>query len=165
MIVILGAMWFASAIRARDEANAAGESRTAETTRQTDDTIAVPGGEQMLAVVTNPNLRGVDVEYAGMIMSFNPSMHVPNWVSWELTESETTYHAKRFNKFMADESVEGCAETWDYNYSGYDRGHMAPAGDMKWSDEAMRQTFYLTNICPQMKSLNTGAWKRLEEKC
>lgn len=78
MIVILGAMWFASAIRARDEANAAGESRTAETTRQTDDTIAVPGGEQMLAVVTNPNLRGVDVEYAGMIMSFNPSMHVPN---------------------------------------------------------------------------------------
>ncbi len=165
MIVILGAMWFASAIRARDEANAAGESRTAETTRQTDDTIAVPGGEQMLAVVTNPNLRGVDVEYAGMIMSFNPSMHVPNWVSWELTESETTGHAKRFNKFMADESVEGCAETWDYNYSGYDRGHMAPAGDMKWSDEAMRQSFFLTNICPQMKSLNTGAWKRLEEKC
>lgn len=42
---------------------------------------------------------------------------------------------------------------------------MAPAGDMKWSDEAMRQTFFLTNICPQMKSLNTGAWKRLEEKC
>ena len=42
---------------------------------------------------------------------------------------------------------------------------MAPAGDMKWSDEAMRHTFYLTNICPQMKSLNTGAWKRLEEKC
>lgn len=164
MIVVLGAMWFASAIRARDEANAAPDGNQTTTTG-TCATTAISDSREMLAVVTNPKLRSVDVEYEGMNLSFNPSMHLPNWVSWELTESETGGPAKRFNKFMADESVEGCAETWDYNYSGYDRGHMAPAGDMKWSEEAMRQTFYLTNICPQMKSLNTGAWKRLEEKC
>ena len=45
------------------------------------------------------------------------------------------------------------------------RGHMAPAGDMKWSETAMQQSFYMTNICPQNNDLNSGAWMRLEEKC
>lgn len=162
MIVAIGAIWFASAIRARDEANATSEETGTERTYRP---VATASGEEMLAVATNPQLPGIDVAYEGMILSFNPMMHVPNWVSWELTADETSGHAERYDKFMTDESVEGCAEPWDYSYSGYDRGHMAPAGDMKWSDEAMRHTFYLTNICPQMKSLNTGAWKRLEEKC
>ena len=39
---------------------------------------------------------------------------------------------------------------------------MAPAGDMKWDEEAMRESFYMTNICPQVKALNTGAWNMLE---
>lgn len=119
----------------------------------------------LLSVRTNSRLSSQDVEYEGFNMSFNPAFHVPNWVAWELTAEETFGSAPRYNKFSADPSVEGSAEKWDYNYSGYDRGHMAPAGDMKWSADAMRQTFYMTNICPQAKSLNTGAWKRLEEKC
>lgn len=119
----------------------------------------------LLSVRTNPRLKSQEIEYEGFNMSFNPEAHEPNWVAWELTAQETTGSIPRYNKFSADPSVEGSAEKWDYNYSGYDRGHMAPAGDMKWSEEAMRQTFYMTNICPQAKSLNTGAWKRLEEKC
>lgn len=119
----------------------------------------------LMAVKTNPQMKSVDIKYKGMDVSFNPEHHIPNWVSWELAENETTGDVSRTNKFSSDPDVEGCAESWDYNYSGYDRGHMAPAGDMKWDNESMDETFYMTNICPQVKSLNTGSWKRLEEKC
>lgn len=69
----------------------------------------------------------------------------------------------RDENFRGDDNVVGSAEQWDYSYSGYDRGHMAPAGDMKWSKKAMDESFFMTNMCPQAKTLNTGAWKRLEE--
>lgn len=105
------------------------------------------------------------LEYAGMTVSFNPQWHTPNWVAWELTADETEGIENRSNKFVTDPAVAACATTNDYRNSGYDRGHMAPAGDMKWSREAMDETFYLTNICPQDKKLNTGTWKKIEEKC
>ena len=51
----------------------------------------------------------------------------------------------------------------DYSNSGWDRGHMAPAGDMKWSEKAMYESHYLSNVCPQNKELNGGLWHRLEQ--
>lgn len=119
----------------------------------------------LLEVTTAKGVPSVEKSYMGMDLSFNPKAHIPNWVAWELTADETNGTNPRTNSFQADESVEGCADTWDYSYSGYDRGHMAPAGDMKWDADAMAQTFLLTNICPQAKELNTGAWRTLEEKC
>lgn len=121
--------------------------------------------DSLLRVATNPRLPQKILQYEGMMVSFNPDMHQPNWVSWELTADEAQGTTPRYDKFISDDTVPGCAEPYDYLYSGYDRGHMAPAGDMKWSTEAMRHTFYMTNICPQAKALNTGAWKRLEQKC
>lgn len=114
--------------------------------------------------VTAPGTPEQIVRYSGMTVSFNPSLHIPNWVAWELTADEANGTEPRAQKFIADEDVAGCADPWDYSYSGYDRGHMAPAADMKWSAEAMRQSFYMTNICPQAKALNSGAWRKLEEK-
>lgn len=105
------------------------------------------------------------VNYEGFTLSFNSNMHVPNWVVWELTGEEVAGTFPRKDNFRGDDNVKGSAEKWDYSYSGYDRGHMAPAADMKWSKKAMDESFYMTNMCPQAKSLNTGAWKRLEEKC
>lgn len=119
----------------------------------------------LMAVKTNPSLPSQEKSYTGMDLSFNPRLHVPNWVSWELTADEINGSVARKDKFVSDPDIEGCSETWDYSYSGYDRGHMAPAGDMKWSAKAMEETFYLSNICPQVHSLNSGAWKKLEEKC
>lgn len=119
----------------------------------------------LMSVKTNPAQKEILREYKGMDLSFNPECHIPNWVSWELTADETDGEASRSNKFVADPDIPQSAETWDYSYSGYDRGHMAPAGDMRWDKEAMSQTFYMTNICPQVKTLNAGSWKRLEEKC
>ena len=121
--------------------------------------------EELMKVITNPTLDTIPLSYKAMEVSFNPAMHQPNWVAWELTSDETYGTIKRDSQFYADESVDGCAKPYDYSYSGYDRGHMAPAGDMKWDADAMRETFCLVNICPQAKVLNTGTWKRLEEKC
>lgn len=119
----------------------------------------------LMAVVTNPSVPSQFKSYTGMDLSFNSICHIPNWVSWELTADETTGDVSRTNKFYNDPEIEGCPDSWDYSYSGYDRGHMAPAGDMKWDSKAMEETFFLSNICPQVKSLNTGSWKNLEEKC
>lgn len=117
------------------------------------------------AVVTNPALPEEILEYSGMTVSFNAQTHQPNWVAWELLGSETRGLHARENQFDVDENVEGCAAPSDYTRSGFDRGHMAPAGDMKWSRTSMRESFLMTNICPQAGELNRGAWQKLEEKC
>lgn len=117
-----------------------------------------------LLIVREPEkMKSQQVTYSGFNLSFNTKMHIPNWVAWELTADETDGSEPRYNTFTEDPDVAGCAETYDYSRSGYDRGHMAPAADMKWSQQSMRESFYLTNICPQAKELNTGAWRTLEE--
>lgn len=103
-------------------------------------------------------------DYVGFKVSFNKSTRVPNWVGWELLRSETDGAISRSNKFWEDEQVEGCASLQDYRGSGYDRGHMCPAADQKWSAKAMADCFVLTNMAPQAHALNGGAWKTLEEK-
>ncbi len=97
-------------------------------------------------------------------VGYNLDRHIPNWVAYELTAKETIGEETRTNKFMPDPLVQGNpVVTQDYSNSGYDRGHMAPAADMKWSEQAMRESFYMTNICPQNHSNNAGDWKDLEE--
>ncbi len=120
---------------------------------------------ELLSVTMPEEVNSIMCQYKGMNLSFNPRFGIPNWVAWELTADEATGEEPRSNKFYADPDVESCPEPYEYNYSGYDRGHMAPAGDMKWSPQAMAESFCMTNICPQAKKLNTGAWKRLETKC
>lgn len=100
----------------------------------------------------------------GYTVSYNSHWKLPNWVSYELLRSELQGEAARSNRFVTDTEVKGTpADTRDYTHSGYDRGHMAPAGDMKWSERAMDESFLLSNICPQSPGLNRGRWKELEE--
>ena len=101
----------------------------------------------------------------GYTVSYNAYYKTPNWVGWELTRKETKGKNVRINRFSPDPDLpEPRVEHADYTHSGYDRGHMAPAGDMKWSLKAMRESFYLSNICPQKPGLNRGVWKDLEEQ-
>lgn len=104
------------------------------------------------------------VEYEGFTVSFNPSNKTPNWVAWELLETEAEGVSGRSNNFWQDDRVENCPTTRDYSYSGWDRGHMCPAADQKWSRKAMEDCFVLTNIAPQDHALNAGAWQTLEKK-
>lgn len=104
------------------------------------------------------------IEHTGYIVSYNHDWLIPNWVAYELTRQETFGDIQREKKFAPDPMVKGLPVMHqDYSNSGYDRGHMAPAGDMKWSEQAMKESFYMTNICPQNHNNNAGDWKDLEE--
>ena len=67
--------------------------------------------------------------------------------------------------FREDRRVKGrVVKPSDYTRSGYDRGHMAPAADFDWNQDAQNSTFLMSNIMPQTPSLNRGIWKILESK-
>ncbi|MBM6993357.1 MAG: DNA/RNA non-specific endonuclease [Prevotella sp.] len=100
--------------------------------------------------------------------SFNHQTLMPNWVAWKLIRDHTYgSHQRSSVKFSEDYDVDASyrVNTFDYNRSGYDRGHMCPAGDNKWDSQTMAQCFLMTNICPQGHNLNSGDWNDLEIKC
>ena len=99
-------------------------------------------------------------------VSYNPATRCPNWVAWKLTADHADGDVKRTSRFYEDQEVPAPRATpADYKGSGWSRGHMCPAGDNKWSWEAMQQTFALTNVCPQDAGLNSGLWNSLEMDC
>lgn len=107
------------------------------------------------------------IAHTGFTLSFNRETLCPNWVAWELTAHEAKSQGSRGNNFQPDPQLPPQQQVVhsDYTRSGYDRGHMCPAGDMKWSSTAQRDCFLMSNICPQNGKLNSGAWKKLEESC
>ena len=128
--------------------------------------VLVPdvAGSDLESVKVPRDVDNMKVVYKGFTVYFNSKCHVPNCVVYELTGKETSGKVPRYKNFLVDEQVYGCAEPQDYTHSGYTRGHMAPAADMKWDRDAMKESFYMTNICPQKSSLNSGGWSKLEDK-
>lgn len=154
VIIVLVVAWLISTARSNSaETNGGG--------------LRMPPGTSLEEVTTNSEMPEWLIRYQGFTVSFNSETHQPNWVAWELLASETDGETAREKSsgFAADPNAPGCARPADYTRSGYDRGHMAPAGDMKWSAPTMNQSFLMTNICPQAGELNRGTWKKLEEKC
>lgn len=106
------------------------------------------------------------IRHEGYTVSYNSDFKIANWVAWDLTKEEAqSKKAVRTNNFVPDPEAKGAtAYDEDYKGTGFDRGHLAPAADMKWSAKAMRESFYFSNICPQNKNLNKGVWNSLEQK-
>lgn len=106
------------------------------------------------------------LHHKGYVVSYNSEWKIPNWVAWELTGTETKAKIPREDSFCEDPDFKGAQATLDdYRGSGYSRGHMAPAADMRWDRQAMEECFYLTNMCPQNSSFNSGNWGALERQC
>lgn len=101
------------------------------------------------------------------IISYNTDYLCPNYVCWTLDADRIAGSVGRTDNFHADPVLAGksAVEKADYNGSGYDRGHLCPAGDNKNSEVAMDESFCMTNVCPQNQSLNRGAWNELEQFC
>lgn len=124
-----------------------------------------PGHYTDLETVTLPKKLAEQIkEYTGFTVSFNMDNGTPNYVAWELLGDEVQTDIDRTDNFWQDTEIIGCPTTKDYTGSGYDRGHMCPAADQKWSQQAMLDCFVMANMCPQDHKLNAGAWNTLESK-
>lgn len=104
--------------------------------------------------------------YVGFDLGYNEASEQASWVVYVLTRTEVMEgRVNRTDNFRSDLTIStGSASLADYRGSGYDRGHMAPAGDMKWDAEAMSESFLLSNMSPQEPSFNRGIWRKLEEQ-
>ena len=104
------------------------------------------------------------VHHAAYSLLYSEQHEQAIWIAYELTSEETNKKFDRSDKFILDPAIKtGSATNADYKGSGYDRGHLAPAADMSWSNQTMQESFYYSNMSPQDPSFNRGIWKKLEE--
>ncbi len=98
-------------------------------------------------------------------LSYNERTEQANWVSYELTKEMLKMpNFDRFDRFNPDYDVKTrSAAHSDYTHSGYSRGHLVPAADMSWDEQAQKESFYMSNISPQISSFNGGIWNELEQ--
>lgn len=109
------------------------------------------------------NLHSQIIHHTGYTLSYNSTYHVADWVAYELTAEETVSVVERNDHFIPDPMLKsGSASNADYKGSGFDRGHLAPSADMCYSYQTMVESFYLSNITPQVPSFNRGIWAKLE---
>lgn len=124
---------------------------------------------------TGPALyRGTAPEHValcrlGYVMSYNLETRVPDWVLEDITPARLDGTADRKLEDFHPDNDPALPEDHrvrkeDYNNTHFDRGHMAPAGDMKWDQTAMAESFLMTNMAPQVGiGMNRNIWAHLED--
>ena len=142
--------------------------------QQAVETTAVGADTSMPAVLAGndnihygyPGGKGIVLTKQFYVILFDTTTLVPEWVAYHLTKENLQGQANRKDNFRPDPDLPDGkrSELEDYKNSGYDRGHMAPAADFKRSEEAMSETFVLSNMAPQQPKLNRGIWSKLEDQ-
>ncbi|WP_299102785.1 DNA/RNA non-specific endonuclease [uncultured Winogradskyella sp.] len=105
------------------------------------------------------------VHHQNYSLSYSEAHEQAEWVAYELKSSHlsSTNHKRPY--FEIDENVKTGAAHWrNYKKSGYDKGHLCPAGDRRYTKAAHDETFLTSNISPQEHKFNAGVWNRLEQK-
>ena len=121
---------------------------------------------ELCTVAPLTKIPEIVLQRTSYVVSYNKQTRCPNWVAWQLTADHTDGELKRMNNFHEDEDCPRPRATLlDYKGSGWSRGHMCPAGDNKWSREAMYDSFSLVNVCPQDSKHNSGVWNSMEMDC
>lgn len=106
------------------------------------------------------------VRHVGYTLAYDECHEQPRWVAYLLTRERVhgTVPRKGNDRFLPDTTITtGSAVPWSYGEE-YDRGHLAPAADMKWSVQAMRESFLMSNMSPQEHAFNEGIWCRAEDQ-
>ena len=111
-----------------------------------------------------PHQTDLHLQKKGFLLGYNYSYRQAVWVAYTLTaENLQAKQVRRRDKFRADPEVKNHpVHPKDYARSGFDKGHLAPAADMAYSEQTMRDSFYMSNISPQRPGFNRGIWKNLE---
>ncbi len=108
---------------------------------------------------------GVVVKHNFFTLSYSEKGEQAEWVAYELKKSDLSKNEFERPYFIEDKKVKTKSADWrNYKNSGYDRGHLCPAGDRRQSFEAYNETFLTSNISPQNHDFNAGIWNRLEQK-
>ena len=103
------------------------------------------------------------VRHSAYILKYNEQYEQAEWVAYRITDTYLLGTIERTDDFRSDPHVRtGSASLADFKGSGFDRGHLAPAAAMKWSPQAMSESFYLSNMSPQKPGFNRGIWRVLE---
>lgn len=106
----------------------------------------------------------------GLVSGYDRRTRNPHWVVEHITPESLHRREgdRKHSNFVEDESVPAKfrALLKDYYRSGFDRGHQVPAADCKWSQAAMDDTFFLSNMCPQVgEGFNRDYWAHFEDFC
>lgn len=105
------------------------------------------------------------VSHKAFTLEYSEKHEQARWVAYLMTREYASGNLSRTNDFREDPSIAtGSATLNDYRKSGYTRGHLCPAGDMKWDETAMSETFLLSNMSPQLSDFNDGIWNKMESK-
>ena len=108
---------------------------------------------------------GQIVKHNGYSLSYNEDHEQAEWVAHSLSKDDIQYIKRKRPYFIADPKVKTTSAGWrNYKKSGYDKGHLCPAGDKRYTKEAHDETFYTSNISPQKHDFNAGIWNKLEQK-
>jgi len=103
------------------------------------------------------------IKHLAYTVRYNEEHEQADWDAYRFIKSMTTNKYVRTNKFRIDPSVKtGSSNPSDYINTGYDKGHLTPCDDMRWSKQAESESFFMSNMSPQIHSFNAGVWKRLE---
>ena len=98
-------------------------------------------------------------------LSYDEPFEQAEWVAYVLKKEQLTSDDRKRPYFIEDPKVQSKSADWrNYKGSGYDRGHLCPAGDRRFSEQAYNETFYTSNISPQDRAFNAGVWNRLEQQ-
>src|SRR5882757_8072986 len=111
--------------------------------------------------------RTTRICHRGYITGHNDNNKTPDWVIERLTPALVAGDATREDQdFKADPAIkppEKAAQPSDYDGSGFDKGHNAPAADFHGDQDALDDTFFFSNAVPQVgKGFNRSIWRSLE---
>ncbi|MDP5157817.1 MAG: DNA/RNA non-specific endonuclease [Flaviramulus sp.] len=108
---------------------------------------------------------GQIIHHQGYSLSYSEPHEQAEWVAYELKKAHLSNTNFKRPYFEIDEAVKTGAADWrNYKKSGFDRGHLCPAGDRRYSQLAHDETFLTSNISPQKHDFNSGIWNTLEQK-
>lgn len=106
------------------------------------------------------------VKHKAFVLGYSEPHEQAAWTFHELTKESTYGNASRDGlSFMPDSKISTfSALSTDYSRSGYDRGHLVPAGDFKCCQDLLMDTFWVSNIIPQNPDCNRNMWNSLEQQ-
>ncbi|SDS04492.1 endonuclease G [Formosa sp. Hel1_31_208] len=151
IVIIIGVFGYEYILKAQESANSIEKGETAKS--------------ETNAYFLPTSTTGQIVHHTGYSLSYSEPHEQAEWVAYELKQSHLSKSNFKRPYFEIDQTVKTGAAHWrNYKKSGYDRGHLCPAADRKYSQEAHDETFLTSNISPQRSDFNAGIWNTLEQK-